>query len=118
MAVKVVVKYNHLPQIAAGMEAKASDAVKTALLNIENSAKGRVPVVTGALRRSIVTKMLGALSGEVGPSVEYGARIEFGFNGPDALGRVYHQAGQPYLVPAAEAEGPKFIAAMQKIVQV
>jgi hypothetical protein len=111
----VVVKYNHLPQIAAGMQPKASDIVKTTLLNIENGSKQRVPVLTGQLRRSIVTRMLGALSGEVGPSVAYGARIEFGFNGPDALGRVYHQAGRPYMVPAAEAEWPSFLNAMKEI---
>lgn len=37
----------------------------------------------------------------VGTNVVYAARVEFGFSGKDSLGRVYSQAGQPYLTKAA-----------------
>lgn len=36
----------------------------------------------------------------VGTDVPYGARIEYGFVGQDALGRTYNQPAQPYLRPA------------------
>lgn len=44
----------------------------------------------------------GAHSAEVlaGTNIAYGRRVEFGFNGADNLGRVYHQAAQPALRPA------------------
>lgn len=39
--------------------------------------------------------------------VEYAARLEFGFQGKDALGRTYGQRAYPYLRPAADAEYPR-----------
>jgi len=71
---------------------------------IEAAAKARAPVQRGTLRRSIrvaeVTPIgAGAWLSRTGPTVIYGRRIELGFKGADSLGRVYHQAGRPYLAP-------------------
>jgi hypothetical protein len=86
---------------------------------VEGVAKMLSPYQFGANRNSIYTKTsqgkkgapgtLGdilpdAKIGEayVGPSMEYSARLEFGFVGVDALGRSYNQAPRPYMTPAAE----------------
>ena len=36
----------------------------------------------------------------IGTNVEYAARVEFGFEGTDSLGRTYDQKGQSYLTAA------------------
>ena len=77
-------------------------------------AKTLVPVDTGHLRDSIHAELveqddLHSIVA-VKPAYEepnpygfdpaYARRIEYGFVGPDALGRVYHQAAQAYMRPA------------------
>lgn len=61
---------------------------------------------TGDLARSISVGEVdvdGALAGvDVGTDVPYARRIEYGFSGADKLGRVFHQAPQPYLRPAVD----------------
>jgi len=37
-----------------------------------------------------------------GTDVEYARRVELGFEGPDALGRDFHQPAQPYMRPAVD----------------
>lgn len=117
MAVRVVVAKNLLPRISRQLRPRAAQEVERAARNIETDAKSRVAVDTGTLRRSIHVQRTGDLSRVVGPNTPYAARIEFGFNGADSRGRVYHQAGRPYLTPAAEAERPKFLARMRGLVQ-
>ena len=39
----------------------------------------------------------------VGTNKPQARRLEFGFVGPDRLGRVYHQAPRPHVAPAIEA---------------
>ena len=80
------------PAVAAGLMAGAKV--------LETAAKQNAPVVTGNLRRSIHSESLGPLEAGVGTDVVYAARVEYGFNGPDALGRVYHQPPRPYMRPA------------------
>ena len=36
----------------------------------------------------------------IGTNVEYAARVEFGYTGPDSLGRTFNQQPRPYLRPA------------------
>jgi HK97 gp10 family phage protein len=97
-------------------------ALVSGALPIANDAKGRAAYDTGNLRRSIHVGGEGTdgtttgsdVGGQtigrdfvevlVGTNVAYAARIEFGFAGPDALGRVYHQAARPYLRPAIEGQ--------------
>jgi len=79
-------------------------ALKSGGLIVQNAAKRDCPWVTSNLKRSIHTEVLvqQPMAGEVGvgTNVVYGPRVEFGFAGKDALGRVYNQAAQPYLRPA------------------
>jgi HK97 gp10 family phage protein len=90
-------------------EAVAGDVLAAALrsggLLVEADAKRRAPYRTGTLRRSIHTEVDaggGQAEATVGTDVPYGARIEFGFEGKDALGRQYHQPARPYLRPALD----------------
>ena len=46
--------------------------------------------------------------------VAYGLRIELGFVGQDSLGRNYHQAAQPFVIPAMESGEATFISEIQK----
>lgn len=86
-----------------------------AAITVQNRAYHRCTWITGNLRNSISISVEGGSpelgKGEVvgksppevaviGTNVEYAARIEFGFEGVDKLGREYDQQGQPYLTPA------------------
>lgn len=105
---------------AARGQALERATVAGALL-VQNAAKEAAPFVTGTLRRSLHIGGHADLNpdGEggqlpdpeirgssvtvyVGTDVEYARRIEYGFEGPDALGRTYHQPAQPYLRPAID----------------
>lgn len=81
-------------------------AASAGIKPIENSAINTAPLLTGTLRRSIHTEIVAQTDtyaeAATGTDVEYAARIEFGFNGADSLGREYHQAAQPYMRPAYE----------------
>lgn len=63
-------------------------------------------IVTGNLRRSILATPLehvgmGEYRDTVSPTAIYARRVERGFEGPDTLGREYHQKPYPYMGPAA-----------------
>lgn len=103
--------YRSVRESLAQMEA-CEQAVGRALVagaqEVRNEARNLAPRKTGNLRRSIDIGNLqssgGTVTVEVGTDVEYARRIEYGFNGADSLGRVYHQAARPYLEPACEAK--------------
>jgi len=85
--------------------------VSEAAFMMETGMKQRVPVDTGHLRDSIHTmtvqdeaeRQVKAVSPVVeaanpwGIDPAYARRIEYGFVGPDALGRNYHQPAQSYV---------------------
>lgn len=50
----------------------------------------------------------------VGTDRPQGRRLEYGFVGRDALGRVYNQPPYPHLQPAIDATRPEFEAAVRK----
>lgn len=58
---------------------------------------------TGELANSITFYLASPEEAQVRVGVPYGHRREYGFSGPDALGRVYvNDRPRPYLVPALE----------------
>jgi len=63
---------------------------------------------TGTLGRSLKIRQLESKNAyarvALGTNVKYAKRVEFGFEGADSLGRVYHQQAQPYLRPAFDEE--------------
>lgn len=90
----------------------AQVAMRKTLKDIESSAKNKVPVDTGNLKSSIGTSDLrtigrsGNLSGEVGPSANYGVFVEMGTS---------RTAAQPYLGPAADIHVPLFEQAVAQL---
>lgn len=84
-------------------DAVLDDIIIAAGQVIASDAKGNAPVDTGTLRRSITVEAVAPGDVRVGSDVPYAARIEFGFNATDSRGRQYHQAAQPYLRPAFDA---------------
>lgn len=75
---------------------------------IKANASGRPGpnVITGDYRRSWQGRQSGS-SYTVGTNKPQARRLEYGFYGPDALGRVYNQPPYPHLGPAWSAtEGP------------
>lgn len=99
-----------LAAMVARVRVGAVKAAQDAAHLVEGAAKGRAPVETGTLRRSIrswISREDVTETGySVGPTVVYARRIELGFHGPDSLGRVYHQGPHPYLKPAVQDSLP------------
>jgi len=125
-----------LDRIAKQLNVKREAVGRRMALQVEKRAKELAPKDTGAMRNSIYTvtqksngydaaasaakssnpkvqttphpQPTGNVIANVGPSVEYAARIEFGFVGEDSLGRRYNQAAHPYLTPAVEEIARKY----------
>ena len=81
-------------------------AVGKTLKDIERSAKERAPVDTGNLKDSIGVTRHSPLSGEVGPTAEYGYWVEMGTS---------RMAPQPYMAPAADIHLPLFEQAIVEL---
>lgn len=103
----MVVEYNHLGRIAASIRPTCERIVAKAALDIEGRAKAVAPVDTGALRSSIGARRVGELLWEVAVGADYGIYQEFGTR---------FMPAQPFLLPAAQAVGPSFVAAMRAAV--
>lgn len=58
----------------------------------------------------------GVVAASAGTNRPQARRLEYGFNGPDALGRVYHQPPYPHAGPALDEVGPQFAAAILAII--
>ena len=74
---------------------------------------GRFETQTASLERSIrivevARRIVGGVKGTYGSTdTVYARRIELGFQGKDAKGRVVDARAFPFLVPAAQVEHPK-----------
>lgn len=100
------------------MQRSAKATVLEAGAILEAEMKVLVPVDTGKLRDSIhieeradgpfhfeVSVHPAELAGNKwGLDPAYARRIEYGFVGADSLGRMYHQAAQPYVRPAIDGK--------------
>lgn len=106
-----------LTAMVARVRVGAQKAAQDAAHVVEAAAKGRAPVLTGTLRRSIRSWVSREDVTEVGyavaPTVVYARRIELGFKGPDSLGRVYNQQPDPYLKPAVHDSLPRVARIIQ-----
>lgn len=98
---------SRLPQLERQLLVKAEHGVQKAAHDVEAHAKGRAAVDTGNMRASIAASQTGALSAEVNAGAYYSVFVEFG---------TYKMGAQPFMVPAAEAVRPMFIAAMSRLV--
>lgn len=127
MKSKIMVTFDKFPAIAAKVPAAAGDIVQKAAEDIEAhakaamqgpksgrmygdhqaSAKGEAPAIEyGALANSIQTIPVSQTEAIVAVGAEYGVILEFGG---------VHVSERPFMVPAAEAIRPGFVAAMEKL---
>jgi len=97
-------------------------AVQLAAMVVQNAAKRNAPYVTGTLRRSIhqeVERLSSTfVQAIIGTDLHYARRVEFGFAGKDALGRVYNQAAKPYLRPAMDDNRAKISREFKKVLRI
>jgi hypothetical protein len=70
---------------------------------------------TGDYRRSWTTRHYGGAS-TVATNKPQARRLEFGFQGPDRLGRVYNQPPYPHVGPAVDETVPGYQADLSDII--
>lgn len=100
-----------LARIADDVPRRSSLVVRKSSTDLERQMKARAAVDTGYLKSSIGTDFgtEGNLTyGDTGPAADYGAHVEFGTR---------NMAPQPYAMPAADAVGPNFIAAVEAVMK-
>lgn len=94
-----------LGKVGPAIVKEARMVVEVATLGTERDAKVFAPVDTGNLRNSIYSSFRG-LTGEVGPTADYGDFVEGGTS---------RMAPQPYMGPATDRNAPGFHAACADI---
>lgn len=120
-------KLNVTVQGVEGIE-EASRAIKKAVAGaleaiggagagvIKREARALVPVLSGALQKSIrydvMEKSATAVTLRLRPHTPYAARIEYGYQDRDRSGRQFHNPAQPYMRPAFDAGQAEARAAM------
>lgn len=82
-----------LDRLAKSLDANREEVLLAVGLEVENGAKVRSPVRTGALRNSIATERVDEKTVRVGPGVEYGVWVELGTS---------RMVARPYLFPAVD----------------
>lgn len=98
---------NDFAKIAATLTPELAVVVTTTALEVEAAAKGRVPVKTGNLRRSIHMEPVDRTHALVGTDVEYAPYVEYGTR---------KMAARPYLTPAVELSRARFVAAVRAVI--
>lgn len=93
-------------RIVAAQTVAMGQIVGYAESQIRGNASGRPGprVITGDYRRSINGRIAevgpGGVVGEIGTNAAQARRLEYGFFGPDSLGRQYRQPPYPHFQPA------------------
>ncbi|MGW3246578.1 HK97 gp10 family phage protein [Streptomyces sp. NPDC001070] len=118
-------------EIAAQLQARAASVLPSTVrvvqhyamlleTRIKANASGRPGpnAPTGDYRRSWTHEMhVGgdAVTAVVGTNKPQAARLEYGYVGPDSLGRVFNQPPYAHVGPAVESIGPQFVAALGQV---
>lgn len=98
---RVVIKFNNLPRIKADVDNKGGALVRAVAVECERYIKqsfgtspsppgGPPGVDTGALRASIHTEAVNALTQRIADAVEYGVYLEFGTT---------RMGARPFMIP-------------------
>jgi HK97 gp10 family phage protein len=111
------------PALEAATRAAALPVLNQVRITVPEG--GRTPYKTGTYRRSFhmetVEKSSERCRVEVGTDAPQARRLEYGFVGPDKLGRVYNQAARPHIRPALDenrgAAVDEFRAAIRDIIR-
>ena len=106
MTARIVIKYNHLPQLAKRLPEVVGSLVRKAAYDIEAHAKSIVPVDTGKLKNSITSEFPSQTKAIVAPHTDYATYVEYGTR---------KQRAKPYMRPAAEKVAPAFIEACRRL---
>ncbi|GAA0695072.1 hypothetical protein GCM10010193_57240 [Kitasatospora atroaurantiaca] len=125
--------YSNGAEIAAQLEGRAASLLPAAVsvvrhhamlleTAIKANASGRPGpnAPTGDYRRSWTNDVRVTAAGVeavVGTNKPQARRLEYGFVGPDILGRIYHQPPYPHVGPAVERITSLFVAAMGQIAE-
>ena len=94
-----------LDEIAAKLDMRTEQVLKSAAFQIEAEAKDRAPVDTGNLKNSIKARRVNAKEYRVDVGAEYGVFVELGhLTKPfrKSYGVQRFVAAQPFLTPAVE----------------
>ena len=89
-------------------EKNQETALKLAANEYKNDVQEGAPYKTGTLRRSIHVEPVSSSKMLVGTDLPYARRLEYGFIGPDKLGRIYNQAPRPYFRPPLDTQWQKY----------
>ncbi|WP_324787026.1 HK97 gp10 family phage protein [Streptomyces sp. H51] len=124
--------YTNAADLAALLDERAAQVLPQALAvvrhytmlletQVKANASGRPGpnVITGDYRRSWTHEVhvgAGAVSGTVGTNKPQGRRLEYGYIGPDSLGRIFDQPPYPHLGPAVHTIEPAFLQALGQVV--
>ncbi|MET8956711.1 HK97 gp10 family phage protein [Streptomyces sp. NPDC004129] len=87
---------------------------------IKANASGRPGpnVITGDYRRSWTHELFvtgDVVSAVVGTNKPQARRLEYGYIGPDSLGRIFDQPPYPHVGPAVETVRPQFFEALGQV---
>ena len=91
-----------IEKIAQGIQKNERAAVRAAGQAYQHDVQKLAPVDTGQYRASIRTdpgEDAGRPVSLIGTPMPQACRLEYGFIGPDKLGRVYHQSPRPHWRP-------------------
>lgn len=92
------------PALEAATRAAALPVLNQVRITVPEG--GRTPYKTGTYRRSFTMetaeKTAERCTVVVGTDAPQARRLEYGFVGPDKLGRVYNQAARPHIRPALD----------------
>ena len=126
-------EYTNALELAAEFEGTAAMAgVRSAAVvrhyamlletRIKANASGRPGpnVITGDYRRSWNTVFItggDTATATVGTNKPQGRRLEYGFVGPDRIGRVFNQAPFPHVGPALDKTIPEFEIGMAEVLR-
>jgi hypothetical protein len=98
----------------------AEGAYFVALVRAHASGRPGPRAITGNYRRSwnySVAETPKEIVVAAGTNAPQGRRLEYGFNGRDRLGRMYHQPPYPHVQPAMSELEPHLVAAIDAVVK-
>lgn len=106
--IKITVKRNQFAKIAEQLPGRAAELVSGSALRVEDGAKTRSRIKTGTMMRGWRVVFDDPTHAQVGNPVPYAPYNEFG---------THRMAAQPMIVPAVEAERPRFAADARKLLK-
>ncbi len=102
----VHVEFNRFEELTAAAIKRADTATRKAAADTERIAKSLAPVLTGHLKTSIATRIVGQCAADVIVGAAYAGFVEYGTS---------LMSAQPFMHPAFHQVSPKYLAALAQI---